>query len=799
MSTSTDREQPDGSANRHPTGADGDAGDAGSDGAALDRALRAAFGRRQTTHYETDHSGSVEQSISEHSDSGALHPILPPLGPNDAPTRALAPDRKAAILQGGTDDHSRYDVLHEVARGGAGSVMRARDQRMGRDVAMKVLGSRHRKRSTMSMRFLDEVRIAGQLQHPGVVPVYDRGENPDGQPYFTMKLVRGETLSAMLKSRPAVTTDRHRFLRIFEQVCQTIAYAHSRGVVHRDLKPANIMVGRFGEVLVLDWGLARVLRTPASVIEEPVDSLRADDDTAEGGTYGTPAFMPPEQARGKAMDERADVFSLGAVLCQILTGKPPYAGATPLALLGQAAQGDLDPVHQTIAATGADTELVNLAVECLQTDVEKRPRHAGVLAERVSAYLARVDQRARDAEIEAARQRARATYERRVRRLAVVLALAALLIVGGVVWVAWQAAEQRQQTDHRVEELLTRASTFSGRREWAEAVDLARRAVDVAESGQGSEVVSDRARTLLRECEAAQRVEDLLHKVSLVHDQVALNPPDSSKLYTEAFRDFGVDVQGPADVAVKQIQAHDAATAAELVQALDDWASRVPPHGSPETEAEWQRIVTIASRADTDNWRNLLRQAVLAGETMVLQELARTVGDEQRPPQNFLLLAQGLDRLFMPIESEIDVLRAGYLQHPGDYWINIALAHRLAFPKGGARALRNIDWAERHARSAWALQPDSSEAMITLAAVLIHRSVYMRMPRRDDLTEAKSVLDQAQRRSSHTDRFCDDCILAAQLWLDDKRPEAAALAESLLGAKNRMAPQMRALLEVIRR
>src|SRR5262245_58246276 len=186
-----------------------------------------------------------------------------------------------------------------------------------------------------------------------MVPVYELGAS-DGRPYFTMKLVRGVTLAALLRERSEPTQDRPRFLKVFEQVCQAVAYAHSRGVIHRDLKPSNVMVGNFGEVQVMDWGLAKVLAggvasaTPQAENVAPAERTHTEvrvenrpptgQETREGDVLGTPAYMPPEQALGEIdrVDRRSDVFSLGAILCEILTGEPPYRGADAQAILRQA-------------------------------------------------------------------------------------------------------------------------------------------------------------------------------------------------------------------------------------------------------------------------------------------------------------------------------------------------------------------------------------------------------------------------------------------------------------------------------
>jgi serine/threonine protein kinase len=203
-----------------------------------------------------------------------------------------------------------YEVLAEVG-GGMGVVYRARDTALGRDVAVKVLRERLPPGSHPARRF------AAQLQHPGIPPVFDLGTLPDGRPFLAMKLIRGRTLEALIADGGP---DRGRLVAAFEGVCQAVAYAHARGVVHRDLKPSNVMVGAFGEVQVMDWGLAKVLADGPA--DEPAGSEAdlavgtgpgVEPITVAGTMVGTPAYMSPEQAAGGAVgvDERADVFGLG--------------------------------------------------------------------------------------------------------------------------------------------------------------------------------------------------------------------------------------------------------------------------------------------------------------------------------------------------------------------------------------------------------------------------------------------------------------------------------------------------------
>jgi eukaryotic-like serine/threonine-protein kinase len=200
----------------------------------------------------------------------------------------------------------RYRLHSRIGGGGMGEVFRGRDLDLGREVALKVLREECAKNANLARRFVEEAQISGQLVHPGIAQTYEMGQFADGRPYFTMKLVKGDTLAALLAARESPANALPRFLGIFEQVCQTIAYAHARGVIHRDLKPLNIMVGSFGEVQVMDWGLAKVFPrggrggektdgsdAVASVIRT-VRSTSLADASQAGSVLGTPAYMSPE-------------------------------------------------------------------------------------------------------------------------------------------------------------------------------------------------------------------------------------------------------------------------------------------------------------------------------------------------------------------------------------------------------------------------------------------------------------------------------------------------------------------------
>jgi len=235
----------------------------------------------------------------------------------------------------------RYELIHLHATGGIGRIWFARDHHLGRDVALKELQPRQFDDPHACARFLREAQITGQLEHPGVVPVYDLVRpSHDSRAFYTMRFVKGRTLSEATREfhqlQPAQRLDSPEFLVLlnaFVAVCNTIAYTHSRGILHRDLKGQNVVLGNFGEVEVLDWGLAKCIGEPEEARPRPPASFNGNSDeialTAEGQAVGTPAYMAPEQASGclDRIDQRTDVYGLGAMLYEILTGGPPFRGS----------------------------------------------------------------------------------------------------------------------------------------------------------------------------------------------------------------------------------------------------------------------------------------------------------------------------------------------------------------------------------------------------------------------------------------------------------------------------------------
>ncbi|MCO4748271.1 MAG: SUMF1/EgtB/PvdO family nonheme iron enzyme [Proteobacteria bacterium] len=269
-----------------------------------------------------------------------------------------------------SDEVQRYQGAHHLASGGSGVVQRVHDSRLDRSVAMKSL---HPSRDTPARRadLLAEATATAQLDHQNIVPVYDRS-GPGEAAWFTMREIRGEPLTAMIEAGHS-SDDPARFRRLcnsFRQVCHAVAHAHEQGILHRDLKPDNVMVGRHGQVYVVDWGLARL-------------GTSSTGDVVPRGIRGTPAYMSPEQARGEEGDERTDVYGLGAVLYAILTGRPPVSGSTVDAVIRHAREGRTDPLE----AGDLPEDLVAIARRALEPQAAKRYASATAMVEAVEAWL----------------------------------------------------------------------------------------------------------------------------------------------------------------------------------------------------------------------------------------------------------------------------------------------------------------------------------------------------------------------------------------------------------------------------
>jgi serine/threonine-protein kinase len=311
------------------------------------------------------------------------------------------PDRTAGLSLGAaTSDGQRFRLLRPHARGGLGEVFVALDAELHREVALKQILEKHADDAASRQRFVAEAEITGGLEHPGIVPVYGLGTYGGGRPYYAMRFIKGDSLKEAIErfhADPALKGDPSRrsfelrkLLRRFLDVCNAIDYAHSRGVIHRDLKPANIILGRHGETLVVDWGLAKAIgRADPSVGEQTIaPSSGGSSETLPGSALGTPAYMSPEQAFGDLdqLGPRSDVYSLGATLYCLLTGKPPIEGEDVGAVLRQVQRGEFVPPRQR--QPSLDAALDAVCTKAMAHHAEERYPSCRALAEDVERWMA---------------------------------------------------------------------------------------------------------------------------------------------------------------------------------------------------------------------------------------------------------------------------------------------------------------------------------------------------------------------------------------------------------------------------
>lgn len=328
--------------------------------------------------------------------------VLAALQPDNAPTfrdeaeeetTGLEPTDPAVGLRAALGQ--RFVAEAEVGRGGMGVVVRAWDTELRRRVALKWLRDDKASSRRQLMRFLAEAQLTAQLDHPGIVPVHDIGVSQDGRLFYVMKLVEGRTMRELVAEHHAGAPEswsRRRLLTALLRALDAVDYAHHRGVIHRDLKPANLVLGSYGEVWVVDWGIAHV--KDKNEVDVPPSRARPDP-TSPGTAMGTPGYASPEQLAGDRIDTRADIWSLGAVLHELLTGRPPFDDVPSGKRLARALEGPCDPRK---APGGRDTPdgLAKIVINATQPDPDKRYRTVRVMAEALEHWLDREQQREQD-------------------------------------------------------------------------------------------------------------------------------------------------------------------------------------------------------------------------------------------------------------------------------------------------------------------------------------------------------------------------------------------------------------------
>ncbi len=676
----------------------------------------------------------------------------PPPDPLDSPTASVAASAgefHTRAFEGSDSPTSfptpddRYQLIAFLARGGMGEVWTARDRVLNREVALKLLRNDLKERTPSASRFVEEARITGKLQHPGIPPVHDLGTLRDGRPFIAMKLIRGRTLADQLgTARPSLP----ELLRTFEGVCQAVAYAHDRRVIHRDLKPSNVMVGAFDEVQVMDWGLAKVLGEGVPATPDahppgdhptapPVSVIESDRDpgsqTRAGSLLGTPAYMPPEQAKGDIdrTDTRSDVFALGAMLCELLTGRPPYWAPTAQEVLALAITGQLVPAVERLNAAEADPELVALAKRCLQADPNARPADAKQVAAAVAAYRAGVEGRLREAERERAAAEARLVEQRKRKRVQQALAGAAVVIVAGVAGGAWwadrQAADReivRRANQAEVDRLAAQQQADAEARTArnAQAVEFLLSEVNAAlvaddaekaavpfaliekrltEGGVGASadrVARARADlTMLRALDAAD-------EAIWAAEDYKLRVRRSTAAWDTAFRGYGIDPgRTPIDTAASVV--NGSVIRERLLLALDLWFLNL---SDPEPRVALRNLLR---NVDADPYRNGFRTTALGFDLRFKQSLLDDPAALRQPARFAAVLGQVYQ---FSASARERVLRPALERTPD----NVPLIYTMLSVLESTTTVRTESQAQqlRWAQAATSLRPTSKVAWRSL-------------------------------------------------------------------------------------
>ncbi len=682
------------------------------------------------------------------------------------------PPTGGGIMGSTLESVTRFRVLGLHASGGLGQIIAAVDEEMDRVVALKTPMPDQGALPEGRSRFLSEARVTGRLEHPGIVPIYSLFRDEDGTPFYSMRLVRGRNGHDRAKNLGEAIAEFHEgdrpgrdsteralalrdLLRRLVAVCDAVAYAHSRGVIHRDLKPANIVLGPFGETLVVDWGLAKVLGgVPGADADDPPAQTtpRDGEGTMPGWVVGTAAYMSPEQSRAEThqLGPESDVYSLGATFYTLLVGRAAFEGRTFEEVVGKVRSGDF-PAPRSVRA-GVPRPLEAICLKAMAPRPVDRYPTARALADDIERWMA-------DEPVSACREPLARRVRRWVRRrLPLVTAATAALLVSlaFVTLLAIRARDRQRAVGMKVEGELMRIE------ELALASDPAKldQAILLAERGR-RDLAGDGAHPALeRRLVALERSLRDRHldrrllaslEVGRLQDRPhpggRLDPKIRIAAYRKAFADAGVDPERSPEQAADRLRRN--LLGVEQAAYIDDWATYAEP-------AARGRLLAVARRADPDRFRQEIRTSIAEGDVEALVRLAGALDPEAHTPVTLHFLGVALDRLGRP-EEAIAWLERSTRQYPGDFWINFTLGNVYADARGdGTESLRCY-------YAAVALRPES------LAAVCNYGGTLLRLGRH---AEAEAAYRRAVL--SHPDSPDARARLGVALFYQGRHGESAA-------------------------
>jgi serine/threonine protein kinase/Flp pilus assembly protein TadD len=628
-----------------------------------------------------------------------------------------------------------YKLMEQIGEGGMGLVFVAEQQHpVRRKVALKVIKPGMDTRHVIA-RFEAERQALALMDHPSIAKVLDGGETAGGRPYFVMELVKGVPITQYCDDNRLTTRER---LELFVPVCEAVQHAHQKGIIHRDLKPSNVLVtSHDGKLVVrvIDFGVAKAV------------GQRLTEKTVYTGfvqMIGTPLYMSPEQAgmSGLDVDTRSDIYALGVLLYELLTGTTPFdqerlgaAGydeirriireeeparpSTRLSTLAQAASTVCanrrsDPRTLSRLIRG---ELDWIVMKALEKDRNRRYETASAFAADVQRYLA--DEPVLACPPSAA-YRLRKYARRHKGRLAAAAVLGVTLLTavgaaaGSIGWVARDRSTRQARLTTQLELILDEVARLAQEQKWPEAQSAAERAEAVLAGGEAEDAVRQRVADARRDLAFVARLDRIRQERSAVTVEGRYDHAGAARDYALVFRDYGVDVEAlPAEEAVARLRSKGA-LAAPVAAALDDWVDARQSLG--EGEANWQPLVAVARGLDPDPLRDRLRAAWGRKVTEVqaeLRQLADSIDVKSQRPATILALANTLKRTQLE-DSALRIVREGQNAHPAEFWLNSELGRLLLADR------KDYAGALRYDTAAVSLRPDSAVAHNNLGMALDH-------------------------------------------------------------------------------